>query len=962
MIFDRSSGQTEALATARWADWAQLSKLTYRPGWFWLGESFDDVKMPLGHLDDRHICLVAGSRGGKGTTVIINNLTLWPGSVVVVDPKGENAIVTARRRAGGSAHSEGLGQKTYILDPFNTVHRDDDDFSDLKACFNPLDAIEPFGEEAIDEASRIADAIVVQSKNTQDPFWEESARSLIKGLILHILTAEEFEGRRNLITLRQLLTRGDYRAAEFLAEQGDDPPPNPFFLLWEGLRDNPHHDGVISGVGESFNEMARTADKTFTSVMEVARRQTEFIDSPGMRRCLATSDFKLSDLKTSEQGVSLYLSLPQRYMNTHFRWLRMMTALTVTEMEKTRGQPKSGHRVMMFLDEFAGLKKMDVIENAAAQIAGFGVKLFIILQTLGQLKEVYKDNWQVFLGNSGLKIFFQIEDEFTRTYLSKQLGETEVIRETVSRGASQGESSGMGMNYSSLGNQAMALSGLIPNSNEGSHSGSSVNASEGIHKTALITPDEIGREFARVDEKRDGRYPGLALIVLSGFDPIRLRRTNYFDHSYFRGRFDQHPDFPVPPLLSTVTPKPSVLDRERAVTAALYDEFGLLNVAKAELVYEAVSEHDTRHPILALAEASFAEALLAHARREIRPGTSIEEAVDRAASLALEYFERNRVAAFPADLSSPQPPPPPMPAPEPSAQLVEAPAVLSAVQRRKPRRTKAIVATLAGVVVLLGGGFLGLDAWYRAEMKKRPLFQSEQQAAKPQPQPAPAPSAPPVQAQAEAPLRTTLSLFTYPWEEPDPALLRRVAALSPIDGNRTVPSGSGGVLVSRLPWYDNVRLVRIRNGSWQPANLYIYYLIDSKGELHRLDGTSNKIHAINKSEKINIDQFNALQYLWFFCFFVRGEEGPFLIAEYMDDAFLPNNFEKNYYDAVKSYIHPAKLTRINTDSSFDADVTMMYSNAFFKAQMRILHTGMVEMVNDEPVVADMNVKIDAPIK
>src|SRR5208283_3970242 len=107
----------------------------------------------------------------------------------------------------------------------------------------------------------------------------------------------------------------------------------------------------------------------------------------------------------------------------------------------------TGHRILMVLDEFAGMQRMEVVENAVAQIAGYGVKLFFVLQSLEQLKSVYKDNWETFLANSGLKVFFNLEDNFSRDYVSKLIGETEVIREvrsasdSTSRSESQSRSS-----------------------------------------------------------------------------------------------------------------------------------------------------------------------------------------------------------------------------------------------------------------------------------------------------------------------------------------------------------------------------------------------------------------------------------------------------------------------------------------------------------------------------------------
>ena len=207
-------GQTGAganipLGTARWmAPEAAVEKFRYPDSLFsgrvWIGEGFDQQTSPLGYQDDRHVCLVSGSRGGKGVGVIVPNLCFWPGSCIVVDPKGENATVTARRRGGGSEYTHSLGQKVCILDPFDEVQLP----APLKARYNPLDAIDPKSDFAIDDAGRIAAALVVIESHN-DPYWEQAARNLIKGLILHVLSARTFNGQRNLVTVRRLLTQGD---------------------------------------------------------------------------------------------------------------------------------------------------------------------------------------------------------------------------------------------------------------------------------------------------------------------------------------------------------------------------------------------------------------------------------------------------------------------------------------------------------------------------------------------------------------------------------------------------------------------------------------------------------------------------------------------------------------------------------------------------------------------------------
>lgn len=621
-----------SIATAQWQDpYTVAERHIFRLGDFWLGRTIGDRDVGIGYNDDRHICLCSSSRGGKGTAFIVNNLCLWPGSCVIVDPKGENATVTARRRGAGSDYAEGMGQKVYVLDPFNITDLPDE----YRSCFNPLDAIEIDSEESIDEAARLADAIVVSGQSSE-PFWDEAARAFIKGIILHIVTSEDYEGRRDLTTLRMLITRGDWESVQLLRDAGEQNIPSAHKMLLAAMRRNEAFGGVIAGIGETYGSMADNSEKTFDSVLQTAITNTEFLDSPGLRKCLSSSDFKLSDLKTDPDGITLYLTLPQRYMNTHFRWLRMMVAMTITEMEKVRRQPASGHRVLLLLDEFANLKRMEIIENAVAQMAGFGVKLVYILQTLNQLKSTYKDNWETFLGNASLKIFFNLEDGFTREYVSKFIGETEVVRqmrseslsrsesesdtegssdsvsesqsESRSRNISRGRSSSVSEGQSRGRSYSSSSSAYGYNSSSGSTSGSNWSRSqsesysegsgetfgttrgttrgtsrsrtrgtsksetegisESLFKTALISPDELGKFFARIDDINNPDYPGLALVLIAGESPVVLRKCNYYEDILFTALYDPHPDHDLPPALMETMP---IMSPESVVFDILID-------------------------------------------------------------------------------------------------------------------------------------------------------------------------------------------------------------------------------------------------------------------------------------------------------------------------------------------------------------------------------------------------------
>lgn len=532
------------LGTADWYRGGGTAVGPFKIGDFLLGRS--DAGEVIGLRDDRHALVTCGTRGGKGVSIIIPNLCQWPGSVVVIDPKGENAMVTAQRRGKGSEYCYGMGQTVRLLDPFNVMRLPDSE----KASFNPLDALHPDREESIDEAARIADSLIVSEKSS-DPFFDESARALWKFILLHVRTSPDFrEDERNLITARSLIMAGDEKAARLAELNSQKDPPSGFALLFQAMKRNPAFSGVVSRGGAMLANMEETSPRLFGSVVQVATTNSDFLDSPAMARVVSRSTFSLSELKTNPKGTSLYISLPQRYMETHSRWLRMMTTLVVTEMERVEMQPASGHPVMMVLDEFPALKRMRVLENAAAQIAGFGVKLVFVAQTLGQLKDNYQQNWETLIANAGLRLFFCNDDNFTREYVSKSIGEREIIRTLASANKSIGmtESFTAGVSHSSSSstspNGANSSSSTTYSSSytQGRSETNTLGISQSLHKRALITPDEVGRLFGNPEEMK-------AIALVSGYQPMMMRRIPYFQDIGMEGRFDRHRDHPAPPTI-----------------------------------------------------------------------------------------------------------------------------------------------------------------------------------------------------------------------------------------------------------------------------------------------------------------------------------------------------------------------------------------------------------------------------
>lgn len=184
--------------------------------------------------------------------------------------------------------------------------------------------------------------------------------------------------------------------------------------------------------------------------------------------------------------------------------------------------------------------------------------------------------------------------------------------------------------------------------------------------------------------------------------------------------------------------------------------------------------------------------------------------------------------------------------------------------------------------------------------------------------------------------------------------------VGPIGGKHKVNVNTTKVDYRMLPFYDSVAMIRIKDPAWTPADLFIYYLTD-QGNLYWLNGTSPPIHEVNAKAPVKITDDNVLEYLRFFCFFVRGEEGPFLIAEDMNDPYIPKNIDDRTRSVIEGTIRPASYEGKNEKGFFLCDAVVYYSNALFIANFAVQPGGMIEMLDDEPIAADLSVKVGAPI-
>jgi type IV secretion system protein VirD4 len=352
-------------------------------------------KRPLRYDGPAHLLTMAPTRTGKGVGTIIPNLLTADRSVICIDPKGENAKIAGRaRQQFGPVH---------VLDPFGVTGLP-------SAAFNLLDQLDLAGLDVAEDASTLADALVFDEPGMAgEAHWNEEAKALIAGLILHI-AAQEPRERRDLATLRDYLTLA----------------PEAFAALLNDMQASPEAAGLVA---RAANRHLGKSDREAAGVLSAAQRHTHFLDSPRMVAVLGRSDFRFADLK--RRNVSVFLVLPPDRLSTYSRWLRLLVAQSLTDMARDPAKPAVP--VLYLLDEFAALGHLAPVERAMGLMAGYGVQLWPILQDVHQLRATYGQRAGTFLSNAGVLQVFGVNDHDSARLVSDLLGQETVVFQTMSR-------------------------------------------------------------------------------------------------------------------------------------------------------------------------------------------------------------------------------------------------------------------------------------------------------------------------------------------------------------------------------------------------------------------------------------------------------------------------------------------------------------------------------------------------
>ena len=469
----RSARRLTTYGSSRWAEKTDLKRagLLASNGVF-LGQVGKDY---LRHDGPEHVMAFAPTRSGKGVGLVVPTLLSWPHSTVVHDIKGENWKLTAAFRSNFS--------HCLLFDPTDPA----------SARYNPLLEVRK-GRDEVRDVQNIADILVdPEGALERRNHWEKTGHALLVGAILHVLYAEEEK------TLA--------RVASFLSD------PSRSFERTLNAMMRTHHlgdAGCHPVVAQAARELLNKSDNERSGVLSTAMSFLGLYRDPTVAEVTSRCDWRIADLVEGDRPVSLYLVVPPSDISRTKPLVRLVLNQIGRRLtESLDADTQSRRQVLLMLDEFPALGRLDFFESALAFMAGYGLRAFLIAQSLNQIEKAYGPN-NAILDNCHVRVAFATNDERTAKRISDALGSTTEMRAM--------------RNYAGH-RLAPWLAHVMVSRQETARQ--------------LMTPGEVMQMPSDTE-----------LVMAAGHPPVHANKLRYYADANFNGRVQ-----PSPPELSLPEPR-----------------------------------------------------------------------------------------------------------------------------------------------------------------------------------------------------------------------------------------------------------------------------------------------------------------------------------------------------------------------------------------------------------------------
>ncbi|WP_063684673.1 conjugal transfer protein TraG [Bradyrhizobium stylosanthis] len=436
----------------------------------------------LRHDGPEHVMCFAPTRSGKGVGLVLPTLLSWASSAVVHDIKGENWQLTAGWR---STFSHCL-----LFNPTDPN----------SARYNPLLEVRK-GAAEVRDVQNIADILVdPEGALERRTHWEKTSHSLLVGVILHVLYAEE----------QKTLTR----VTEILADPAQSFEKTLRIMLATNHLGTKQEPKVHPVVAATARELLNKSENERSGVLSTAVSFLGLYRDPIVSRNTECCDWRIADLVSAGKPVTLYLVVPPSDISRTKPLIRLILNQIGRRLTETLNAGERKQRqLLMMLDEFPALGRLDFFESALAFMAGYGIRAYLIAQSLNQIAKAYGDN-NAILDNCHVRIAFAANDERTAKRISDALGTATELRAQ--------------RNYA--GHRLAPWLGHVMVSRQ---------------ETArpLLTPGEVMQ-----------LPPNQAIVLVSGLAPVRASKLRHYEDANFVRRLLKPPslsgaeyrDRPVP--------------------------------------------------------------------------------------------------------------------------------------------------------------------------------------------------------------------------------------------------------------------------------------------------------------------------------------------------------------------------------------------------------------------------------
>ncbi|MCU1266385.1 MAG: hypothetical protein JWM21_2703 [Acidobacteria bacterium] len=337
------------------------------------------------HSSEGNLVTIGKTGSGKGRSALIPNLVTYRGSTIVLDLKGELYRTTFRARRE-------MGQRVFLLDPFNQISADPD-------RLNFFDLLTLTGNEEIDTEAQSLAHIFGRENSVKDPFWDIEGTGLLAGCISAVATMNPPE-LQNFRALIGMFMADDivYSLATIMDKRSREMTPMAR-----------HEIGSFLSL----------ADVTRSGVLATATSYLKTYTSEQIIRSLCDSTISLPELIAGKTPFTIYVVIPPAYIRSHFNIVKAWVHTLMKALMTRKEIPETP--TLFFLDEIAQ-GTLPILENIMTIGRGYGIKCWLFLQNINQLKARYQTGWATMLGNCDVWQIFAANDHLTAKELSEVTG------------------------------------------------------------------------------------------------------------------------------------------------------------------------------------------------------------------------------------------------------------------------------------------------------------------------------------------------------------------------------------------------------------------------------------------------------------------------------------------------------------------------------------------------------------